>query len=165
MDAAFYSVILGSAIGFITTLASAQYVAYQNKRSQEKSLKLSITLELRDTIKILDEIKNQQGLQNFYDYIQLDTLKGNVESLQSIKKNIHLIKNESVQTNTYSLIGKLSTLSADMRGIQDYEYAKTKISKDDAASKVKLIEKKRNRHAMEMIEIRKDIEDLIKKLT
>lgn len=161
MDTNFLSAILGSFIGFVATLASAQIVSFYNRRSQEKSFKVSMRLELAETVKTLDDIRSSQDKQSFYDYILLTVLDRSVENLQEQRKSVHVIRDEATQKMAYRVIGKLSVLAADMRGTQDYDYADT--TKSDSVSpesKAKLIEKKRGNQALDTIEVKRDINEL-----
>ncbi len=155
-----FSAILGAFLGFLATLTSGIIVESSKKRGRLASFKIRFKLELIQAASSLDEIRNAQSRQKWYDYALLNVLDTNVNNLETIRKDVHLIPNSETQLKAYATITKISLLAQNMRSIQDYEWS----TEPPAVDKDDLIKDRRVKHDIEMLDLKRDIAELQKAL-
>lgn len=169
------SVIIGSVLGFLATLFSARITSKRQISDQESSYTHYLRLELDPALKSLEDIRTSFEQKNHFDYLLLELLDNYVNNLQEARKQAYLIRNEKLQNELFSVINRISLLSKDMRGIQNYEYAdnetvdsetgkKRQMNQEELKSKIDLIRDKRQSKLMEILDLKREVRDVVNKL-
>jgi len=153
-----FSLFLGSILTFLATTVTGVLIEKYKNRRRKTSFKIRVKLELSQAIKSLDEIRNAQSRQKWYDYQLLNILDSSVDNLQQIRKDVSLLGDESVQQRAYDAIIKIARLAQNMRALQDYEYDNT----DTSDTKTKFIEESKVKNDIDLTDLKRDIEELKK---
>lgn len=169
------TIILGSFLGFIATLASSFISNKRNDQAKRQSHAQYLKLELAGTLKSLDEIRTAYEHQHFYDFLLLDLLDRNVDNLQDARKQAYLIEGEKLQEQIFAVINRVSILAKEMRSIQQHAYADnvtidqvTGQSRPMNALELKgkedLIRDKIQSNLMEVLDLKREIKSLTDQL-
>lgn len=169
------TIIFGSFLGFIATLASSMYTANKSDKSKKRSHAQYLKLELTGTIKSLDEIRIGYEHQHFYDFLLLDLLDRNVDNLHDARKQAYLISDEKLQEQVFAIINRISILAKEMRSIQDHVYRpnvtndentgeERPMNKRELQGKEDLIKDKRQSNLMEILDLKREIKSIVSDL-
>lgn len=169
-----YAIILGSFLGFLATLVSAQFSNWLKNRSQRRAFGNYLKLEFSSIKESLEAIRTAFEHQHFYDFLLIDILDKNIADAQDARKNASLIKNTKLQEKLFSIVNRVALLAKDMRGIQNYAYKTTlpdenggserPMTPEELESRNALVEEKRRSHAIEIVELKREAEEFNDKI-
>lgn len=169
------TLILGSFLGFLATLASNNWASRQSRKDKKRSFSQYLRLELAGAIKSLDEIRTAYEHQRFYDFLLLDLLDRNVENLQEARRNTYLINTEKLQEQIFTVINRIAILSKEMRGIQNHAWAhnvttdpttnkERPMNEQELKAKETLVRDKVQSNLMEILDLKREVKSVMDEL-
>jgi hypothetical protein len=180
-------ILFGAIITFISTYIIEYIKNKREKAEKTKNFKLFIKLELAVVAKTLDKLQTALSYGNYYDYSLLDRAKESIDNLEKARTDVIYLSEPELKEKFIDLISDTSTYVATVRVVQQLFYSDRdkilgqkpkKKDRPTGAGKVRKqtpiaadmpqvidqFSKRTTEKAIEYIEIKRRLEDLIKSL-
>ncbi len=164
-------IIFGSIFGSIMTLIGS-YLFEKRKRKMEVQYKRSVfsqrakfaLIALNDA---LEKLKVGYSYKNFYEFQRIDLFESCIEDIKFLKKDIDLlIPFENKREKLLMLTSDISVLAKNLRGTENFYLSSlSEVGKKDnfqtREEHTRFFEKQRTQHLIDMVDIKRRIDDFI----
>ncbi len=165
-------ILLGSFLALVATALVEIARGYYTLRKSRKNLCVYLNLQLLSVQEILGKIKARQEANHFYDYALLDILESELTRLDSARPEAIYLESEEVKKKFFKLLTELSLFIKEARAIQQLFYNETEKIKNPEKHGKSIFEtpadleksdgQRRNEMAIELIEINRKIDELLR---
>ncbi len=160
-------IVVGSVTTFIANLVADRIKNTQDNKQAKKNLRLILRIEFEGTLKYLDELKSDYNNSERFALKLINTLIKNINALENYKSNLYYLQDADLQRKVAYLITSLGLYFNEISGIEslavDLQSNKKTITALEEDNK--WFEKERRNKHVEIVDFRRQLEDIIQELS
>ncbi|MBT4384200.1 hypothetical protein HOD30_00450 [Candidatus Peregrinibacteria bacterium] len=118
-------IVLGSFLALITSFISENYRSWSNKKNQRGDLKISLRLEFKVIIELIDKIVEKFGTSQFFDIRFLKQLKSAIDRLEKLRDHVIFINNEKDKEKILATINAVAIYQSDALSLEGQAFKRT----------------------------------------
>lgn len=163
----FIGAVAAALATLVANLVVEVYKNYRKNSDNKKTMSLLLRLEFEACLKYLNELKSSLEDRNQFLFRWLNVLDKSIQSLEGYKSSAYYLQDDDLHEVVASLTTDLSIFVSDTRSIEQFSIDSSLDKKKTPADKKideQFIEKQRISKLPELLELKRNVEEVIKKL-
>ena len=168
---------VGAIAASIGTFFANLLIEYVRERRNTKTNKLNLSLLLKvvfqDSLKLLDQLKNSLTNQNIFSLRFTGVLIKSINRLENLRVSAYFLQNSQLVEKFFNLTVELSIFVQDIEVLeslantaqQNYNDKPTSENKAKMNDQLNLIKEQRQVKLIELVDLHRQIEDIVKLLS